>query len=127
MCTQTVAECRPFRDALPTPIPTPIRLHVKTLTGETFHLEVPADALVDAVKSIIQDKHGIPCDQQRLINAGCLLEDGHILTNHNIRDEDTLHMLTSHRRTVIALPSGGSMTIFAMTLTGRTLTLDAKP
>ena len=75
MCTQTVAECRPFRDALPTPIPTPIRLHVKTLTGETFHLEVPDDALVDAVKSIIQDKHGIPCDQQRLINAGCLLED----------------------------------------------------
>ena len=117
----------PFRDALLTPIPNPIRLHVKSLTGEAFYLEVPADALVDALKTFIQDKYNIPCDQQRLIHAGFSREDYRTLADHNIRDEDTLHMLTSYRRVIKALPSICSITIIVKTLTGKTLTMEVNP
>jgi len=91
------------------------QIFVKTLGGKTIMLEVDPSDSVENVKAKIQDREGIPPNQQCLTFASKVLGKGRTLSDYNIPNNATLYLL-------VPRPLSADQ-IFVKTLTGETIIL----
>ncbi|ORY70598.1 ubiquitin-related domain-containing protein, partial [Leucosporidium creatinivorum] len=87
-----------------------LQLYVKTMTGKTITLAVASANTVNDLKIKIQEKEGIPLDQQRLIFLGKAMEESRTLADYSLQKESTVHLILSLRGGGCSEPTTMGMT-----------------
>ena len=72
---------------------TSLQIFVKMITGKVMSIYVPADATTEQLKQLVEEREGYPAEDQRMIFAGKGLENGRSLSDYNIMNESTVHMV----------------------------------
>jgi len=70
-----------------------MQVFVKTLSGKTISVDVEPDESVESLKAKIREKEGVPLDQQRIIFGGKHLDELKTLSDYDIDDDSTLHLV----------------------------------
>lgn len=72
---------------------TEMQIFVKTLSGKTLSMKVQGTDTIQKLKEMINDREGVPVDQQRLIFQGKQLDDNKTLTDYGVQSENTIHLV----------------------------------
>ena len=98
-----------------------VLIYIKTLTGKIITLEVQPSDTIRKLKMMVEEKEGIPTDQQTLIlDSGAQkrqLEDRCTLRDFDIQNKTLLQMVLRVRN---------NMQMFVQLLTGKTITLEVE-
>ncbi|CAA3029974.1 large proline-rich BAG6-like isoform X1 [Olea europaea subsp. europaea] len=82
-----------------------LELNIKTLDSRIFSFQADKNMAVSSFKEKIASQIGVPIGQQRLIFRGKVLKDDHALSEYNVENGDTLHLVERQPQ-----PSPGSVT-----------------
>ncbi|KAL9144553.1 hypothetical protein ABFS82_14G303300 [Erythranthe guttata] len=87
------AEGSGARDASGQSSESTFEINIKTLDSRICSFHVDKNIVVLAFKEKIASQIGVPVGQQRLIFRGKVLKDDHLLSEYNVENGDTLHLV----------------------------------
>ncbi|KAI8808844.1 ubiquitin [Cladochytrium replicatum] len=74
-----------------------VMIKVKTLTGKEIEIDIEPDDKVVRIKQRVEEKEGIPPEQQRLIFGGKQMNDDRTAQDYNIEGGSVLHLVLALR------------------------------